>query len=1058
MRSFSFRLSFLSLLLVFGFCAEASGGESGRVRLPSEGYRVEYEMFLQQAQVRGENLAQWKRFQQEHGTWSAIWNPLILNPHRAWGEGYQIPGYVFINKYNAEAAARTFLRSFRDLLRCDPEQLAVTSVSTYGGKWLVHFQQRYKGLPVLFSEVIVHMTERGRVYLFGSDFRPRIELDVTPTFAPGHAAVMAFNGLGVRPDIALAGEGELAVMPVTSEEGETVHLVYHFFVDQDDLHKWETWVDAHTGEVLWRYNVVMDGIGGKVTGRAHSVKVTDTEVSKNMPHLQVQVGTANVYTDSVGNYNANVTTSSTVTARLRGKYVNVLRQDAPSASFTTTASNGSTVNIVWNNSNSHSAERNAYYHVNVAHDYVTSLDPQVTGLNYRMNCKVNVNNVCNAFWDGSGVNFFRSGKVGGRTCANTGEMPDVIYHEYGHGVNTKVYIQFGSPQGMKNGALQEGMADVFAAFIQDNSKIGKGFFGPGTIMRDINNTRKYPDHVTGRVHDDGLIIGGAFWDTRKRIGLARAEYVAQFAKHSVPDDNNLGRAFAEYFIATLEADDNDGNLANGTPNSAKIAEAFAIHGIPASVLSISHTPVPDSPANTPIPVSAEVKSGWSEIKVSKVRVYYSTGSGYTAVELSNTGGNTWSGDIPGLPAGSFVDYYIEAQETWGSKLSYPPGAPANHLSFLVGFQQAFFHDFESDQNWKGGVQGDDALTGRWIRDVPIPTFVSTQPVQPGADHTASGTKCYVTGNGTPGGQPGENDVDEGKTTLESPVFNASTYNVPVIRYWRWFSNDLGAAPGNDPWVVQISSDGGSNWVDLENTKAAMNAWIPRMFKIADYVTPTANMKLRFIARDQDPQSLVEAAVDDVELLYVTIVPVELESFSAARSGTGALLRWTTAAETNNFGFEIQYRLLDGDWQRAGFVSGSGTTTEPRQYSYTIPEAPDRDFFVRLKQIDFDGAYELLPERFVPAAGGRTRLLPGYPNPVTGGENAATIRYFLSEPMLVRIEIVDLLGKTRIIALNAERNGGFHELPVTFTGMPSGTYLVRMFTKNGVFHRILKILR
>ncbi|NOY07101.1 MAG: T9SS type A sorting domain-containing protein, partial [Chlorobi bacterium] len=442
----------------------------------------------------------------------------------------------------------------------------------------------------------------------------------------------------------------------------------------------------------------------------------------------------------------------------------------------------------------------------------------------------------------------------------------------------------------------------------------------------------------------------------------------------------------------------------------------------------------------------------------KVRVYYSTGSGYTAVELSNTGGNTWSGNIPGLPAGSFVDYYIEAQETWGSKLAYPAGAPSNHLSFLVGFQQAFFHDFESDQNWKGGVQGDDALTGRWIRAVPIQTFVSTQPVQPGADHTASGNKCYVTGNGTPGGQPGENDVDEGKTTLESPVFDASNYNVPVIRYWRWFSNDLGAAPGNDPWVVQISSDGGSNWVDLENTKAAMNAWIPRTFKIGDYVTPTANMKLRFIARDQDPQSLVEAAVDDVELLYVTIVPVELESFRAVRSGKGALLQWVTAAETNNFGFEIQYRLPDDDWQQAGFIPGAGTTTEPRQYTYTIPYAPVRDFLVRLKQIDFDGAYELLPERLVPASGAQTKLMPGYPNPVTGGVDAVTLRYFLSEPGLVRIEILDLLGRTRKIVLDGEAAGGYHDVPVNLAGFSSGTYMVRMTSKEGSFQQILEIFR
>ena len=45
---------------------------------------------------------------------------------------------------------------------------------------------------------------------------------------------------------------------------------------------------------------------------------------------------------------------------------------------------------------------------------------------------VNINQTCNAFWNGSSVNFYRSG--GG--CSNTGEIAAVFLHEWGHGLDT----------------------------------------------------------------------------------------------------------------------------------------------------------------------------------------------------------------------------------------------------------------------------------------------------------------------------------------------------------------------------------------------------------------------------------------------------------------------------------------------------------------------------------------------------------------------------------------------------------------------------------------------
>ncbi len=69
-----------------------------------------------------------------------------------------------------------------------------------------------------------------------------------------------------------------------------------------------------------------------------------------------------------------------------------------------------------------------------------------------------------------------------------------------------------------------------------------------------------------------------------------------------------------------------------------------------------------------------------------------------------------------------------------------------------------------------------------------------------------------------------------------------------------------------------------------------------------------------------------------------IIPVELISFTAEVVGDRATLNWTTATETNNQGFEIEKQIGSkqsaiGNWESIGFVTGNGTTTEPRSYSF-----------------------------------------------------------------------------------------------------------------------------
>ena len=175
-------------------------------------------------------------------------------------------------------------------------------------------------------------------------------------------------------------------------------------------------------------------------------------------------------------------------------------------------------------------------------------------------------------------------------------------------------------------------------------------------------------------------------------------------------------------------------------------------------------------------------------------------------------------------------------------------------------------DLEANSGWVVGAPGDNATTGVWVRVDPNGTAA-----QPEDDHTpAPGVMCFVTGQGAVGGGVGDNDVDNGTTTLLSPVFNLSAATQScVLSYWRWYSNNQGGAPNTDFWVVDISNDGGTTWQSVENVNppnAQQNTWVRVDVNVIALFGAPNQVKLRFIASDLATGSVVEAAVDDLVVL------------------------------------------------------------------------------------------------------------------------------------------------------------------------------------------------
>jgi trimeric autotransporter adhesin len=394
-------------------------------------------------------------------------------------------------------------------------------------------------------------------------------------------------------------------------------------------------VDAHGGDVLRLQDLNRTAV---VQGGIYPVTNTDTEVLRPFPFANVTNGSVKV-TDGNGVYSYG---SGTATVTLNGRYIRMndacgaisLSAGAPgNINFGTSGGTDCTAPASGGAGNTHAA-RSGYYHLTNINRKAATFFPSNTWLNGTLQANMNINQTCNAFWNGSTVNFYRSG--GG--CSNTGEIAAVFLHEWGHGMDTN---SGGSAN--ENGS-GEAVGDTFAFLETRTGCIGDNF-RPGspchncsstqcTGVRDVSvfatggaGTIARPSTVTADAgincdrfscpylqqgifpyqgpmgyegHCESYIASGANWDLVQSLRATHGEaqgwalgdtiwygsltpsksayQVASGGKCNANATVN-GCAATNWYTVYLPVDDDDGNLSNGTPNGCRIWDAFNAHGI-----------------------------------------------------------------------------------------------------------------------------------------------------------------------------------------------------------------------------------------------------------------------------------------------------------------------------------------------------------------------------------------------------------------------------------------------------------------------------------------------
>jgi len=201
------------------------------------------------------------------------------------------------------------------------------------------------------------------------------------------------------------------------------------------------------------------------------------------------------------------------------------------------------------------------------------------------------------------------------------------------------------------------------------------------------------------------------------------------------------------------------------------------------------------------------------------------------------------------------------------------------------------------------------------------------------------------------------------------------------------------------------------------------------------------------------------------------LPVELVSLNIEYRTGNVELRWKTATEVNNAGWEVQRSVVRGqksesangrmsEWVKAGFVEGNGNSSAPKEYSFIDRNLSKGKYSYRLKQIDRDGKFKYSQEVAVEVGSGNApkifALAQNYPNPFNP---TTTIGFTLEKSGMTTLKIYDAIGRevATLVKENLEA-GVYHQKIFDASRFSSGIYFARLQSGDKMQTKKLMLLK
>ncbi len=754
-------------------------------------------------------------------------------------------------------------------------------------KSVVRYTQHRQGVPVFRSSlaIMVHHGDGNPVVMASANIRPigDFDLDAARRDMMSADASRGIAETAIGEGGRIFGEPRLVIFAGANMGIDVPRLAMEYVVERgqwpniETYEKWLYVVDVNNGQVLYRENKVLNvDVEGNVSAYTTDGTNSDpcsTQSLKPLPYARVTIGATEAFADENGDFvipNGGMG-PVTVDSMVEGRWFRTNNLGGAEALLSLGVTPPGPANFEHNPSGSEftTAEVNSYLEAQLCRDYILGLDPDFPifdPVDEPFRIDVNDSGTCNAFYQGTNLLFLRAAGAGG--CPNTA-YSSIVFHEYGHHIvanATGSQCQWG-----------EGNSDVCAAMVTDEPELAFGFFGDcNTPLRNSDNDCQYDENSCsscgGPCHNCGQLISGCVWDLRTELlATEPADYrtiTGQLWLASLFAHMTESEITPQVTIDYLMADDDDENIDNGTPHYNEIATAFGAHNMPAPPLVLLVLELPDgapghiNPDGTTT-VRLVVTPFLEDPAPDSGVLYVDDGNGVQAVAMVEGPAKEYTGTFPGFPCGTPINYYFSVDTEDGDTIIFPRDADDDAtLRFralaVYGIDPGFVDDFEEDLGWS--VSG-DATRGIWERVTPNPDCDQGNAT---TDGDGSGM-CYVTEDGCQG-----SDVDNGSTTLTSPILDASSPE-SVIQYYRWYDNFFSPVfSRDDVLIVEVSDDGGASWTALETVgpegEEADGGWFLKQFRVADHVTPNDQFRIRFIASDLGGADQVEAGVDGIEII------------------------------------------------------------------------------------------------------------------------------------------------------------------------------------------------
>jgi len=821
---------------------------------------------------RGEHGASWRTvLDREHGYADML-------------HGGSTPAdFVPLTDEDRVLVAREFAAATEGVHGIVPETLGGTKVAFLPlgqigstDKWNVKFRQEVEGVPVVDAYLNVLLSDAGDLLSVQTTAVPAWRGAPTDTLLDADTA----RGIALRlfaertstEEPGNAGEPQLVFLPVAEDKRSVPVLAWQVDVHPQRAHEvaeaWRFWIDDVDGELIRDKDLIEHfDVGGTVQSNATPGVLPDTgsnpETAQNLGHLRVTSSAGTVFTDENGSFNfPGASGPLNVTVDYVGTYNDVRNNAGGDYSLTTQAQTGQG-NVVLMNPSSQAlvtAQANSYIGVVECRDWIVSINPTDTTANFQAVSNANLNDTCNAFFNGVSINMFQAG--GG--CVNTAYRT-VVVHEYGHWLNVLYSTGNGSD------GMGEGNADVWSMYLYDEPIVGENFCGGGCHIRTGLNTRQYCGDGNGgcygQVHADGEVWMGAAWKIRTRLQATLGTSAGSLAADTLflAWMSSFNQTQIDSVIETqwLTLDDDDGNIDNGTPNYTDVDQGFRDQGFPGydlALISITGvTQLPNTPNAGTFVVDATIAALQNPPITSVELVHRVNGGAWITSFMSPTTGSGWTGAFTVNTGPASVDYYVRAYDSASNPTTSPIGAPTDFYNFDIGtLNVLFFDDFETagDNGWTHNTFGDTSNSQDDWQHGP-PNGKAGDP-----NIAYSGTQCW----GNDLGPTGWNGAyqDNVHNYLRSPNIDCSSAVGTRLRYRRWLEIESGQ------WdQAQIRVNGTLVWENEFGADNLDGAWILHDIDISSVADGNAAVQIEFSLTTDTSVVFGGWNVDDVEVLYLS---------------------------------------------------------------------------------------------------------------------------------------------------------------------------------------------